>query len=226
MIPENKICIPSNILKDEEENLKFVFVPIEDPAHYENIFTKENYATLEKWGLIQNMELMKFRFNMSLDLKDLDKFVKELFNDLNVRKYFKPLESVFIMLDGKNSVENVKYTKLTTKCTNMDLFNTLFENNICTGESGYIQKDFEDYLEGILIGDKLKQSLLLEDSENYCIFNEEARNEFLFHIFKRISIGGSLCQYDDYIGEYLNLTKLIYKGIINYEFLNIRSSHC
>jgi hypothetical protein len=211
MISENKF-ISSCDIKETEENLKFVFIPIEDPSHYSNIFTKENYATLEKWGLIQNMELMKFRFNMSLDLKDLDKFVKELFNDISVRKNFKPLESVFIMLEGKNKIDNVKYNKLTTKLTNMDLFNTLFVNNICTGESGYIQKDFEDYLEGILISDKLKQSLLLEDSENYCIFNEEARNEFLFHIFKRIAIGGSLCQYDDYIGEYLNMTKLFYKG--------------
>ena len=60
-----------------EENLNFVFTAIDDPSHYSNIFTKVNFQTLEKWGLIQNMELIKFRFNQNLDLKDLDKFLKD-----------------------------------------------------------------------------------------------------------------------------------------------------
>ena len=65
----------------EEENLKYIFTPISDPSHYSNIFKKENFKTLEKWGLIQNMELIKFRFNLNFEYKDLDKFLKDLFND-------------------------------------------------------------------------------------------------------------------------------------------------
>lgn len=213
MILETNEIKNSNINDQCEEDVKFSFTYVDDTSHYSNIFNQDTYKILEKWGLMQNMEFLKFRFNMNLDIKDLDKFVKEFFNDVNVRKYFRPLESVYIMLEGKSQIENIVFNKLSTKSTNMDIFNVLFENNICTGESGYIQKDFEDYLDEILISDKLKQSLIVEDSEYYCIFNEEIRNEFLFHIFKRVVLGGSLCQYEDYITDYLNITKSIYKGI-------------
>ena len=80
--------LQDKIKKMEEENLKFIFTAIDDPSHYSNIFTKDNFKTLEKWGLIQNMELVKFRFNQNLDLKDLDKFLKDLFNNKNVRNNF------------------------------------------------------------------------------------------------------------------------------------------
>ncbi len=63
------------------------------------------------------------------------------------------------------------------------------------------------------MSDHLKQSILCEESEYYTVYPEEMRNEFLFHVFQRIVIGGSLCQYEDYINEYLKVTKAIYKGI-------------
>ena len=56
--------------------------------------------------------------------------------------------------------------------------------------------NYDNYVEDITISDKLKQSLLVEDSEFYSIFSEKERDEFLFHIFKRIVTGGALCQYD------------------------------
>lgn len=206
---ENEIKINET---PSENELRFVFTPISDSSHYTNIFTKENFKTLEKWGLIQNMELVKFRFNINLDLKDLDRFLKDLFNDVNVKKNFPPLGFISINDESRNKIENFKFNKLGTKSTNMDLFNVLYETGLCS-EKGYIQKDFEDYYEEIHVSDKLKQALLLEDSEFYSAFNEDMRNEFLFHIFKRIAIGGSLCQYEDYVDEYLALTKLFYKDL-------------
>jgi hypothetical protein len=195
-----------------EEELKFVFTAIDDPSHYSNIFTKDNFRTLEKWGLIQNMELVKFRFNQSLDLKDLDKFVKDLLNDKTIRDNFKPLEYTMANLQNKSVIDSFKFKKLSTRATNLDLFNVLYDSGIVTGENGYIQKDFEDQFEEILISDKLKQALLIEESEHFCVFSEEVRNELLFHIFYRLVIGGSLCQYEDHITEYLDLTKSFYKG--------------
>jgi hypothetical protein len=196
----------------EEENLKFTFIPIDDPSHYANILTKENFKTLEKWGLIQNMDLIKFRFNLNFDLKDLEKFLKDLMNDVNIRKHFEPLNHVTLSGEtDKKYIEKIKYKKLSTKSTNTDPLNVIYENGICN-EDGYIKKDFEEYYEEIHIPDKLKQTLLMEESENYCIFNEEIRDEFLFHIFKRIVIGGALCQYDDSVNDYLRMTKLFYKG--------------
>ena len=74
----------SENLSDDKAPLKYIFQTVDDPSHYSNIFTKENFKTLEKWGLSQNMELVKFRFNTSFELKDLQRFLKDLFNDPTV----------------------------------------------------------------------------------------------------------------------------------------------
>ena len=61
---------------DDKAPLKFVFKDVDDTVqstHYSHIFTKENFKTLEKWGLSKNMELVKFRFNTSFELQDLQK---------------------------------------------------------------------------------------------------------------------------------------------------------
>lgn len=211
---------------DKEENLKYIFTPINDPSHYSNIFKQNNFQTLEKWGLIQNMELIKFRFNLNFELKDLDRFIKDLFNDKQVQANFSPLTSIYIepKKSPENSyssannfslIENIKFNKLSTRSTTLDIFNTIYETDICTEETGYIKKDFDDYEEDIQISDKLKQALLKDESEYYCAFSDEIRKEFLFHIFKRIVVGGSLCQYEDLIYEYLNMTKAFYKDLVN-----------
>ena len=77
---------------------------------------------------------------------------------------------------------------------------------------GYIKHNFDEYLGDIQMSDHLKQSLLVEENEYYTVYPEEMRNEFLFYVFQRIVIGGALCQYEDYINEYIKATKAIYKG--------------
>jgi hypothetical protein len=158
---------------EADENMKYVFSAIEDPSHYANILQKENFKLLEKWGLIQNMELIKFRFNINFDLKDLEKFLKDLMNDKTIRKNFEPLNNV--TSNERKHIEKIKSIKLGTKSTSTDLFNPIYENGVCTRD-GYIKKDYEEYYEEILIPEKLKQAILLEDSEKNCVFNEETRN--------------------------------------------------
>jgi cilia- and flagella-associated protein 300 len=60
-----------------------------------------------------------------------------------------------------------------------------------------------------------RYSLIFEESEYYDIFDENQRNEFLFHLFKNLCLGGSLCQYEERIDEYLNVTKLLYKQVLS-----------
>ena len=199
---------------DDKAPLKYVFQTVDDPSHYSHIFTKENFKTLEKWGLSQNMELVKFRFNTSFELKDLQRFLKDLFNDPIVKKNFPPLTLV-VLPDEHKEIENFKYKVLHTQATNMDLFDPLYENDIVTLDTGYIHQDYDQYVEDITVSDKLKQSLLIEDSEPYGIFSQDQRDEFLFHIFKRIVVGGSLCQYEERIEPYLEMTKDFYKDIVS-----------
>ena len=199
---------------DDKAPLKYIFQTVDDPSHYSHIFTKENFKTLEKWGLSQNMELVKFRFNTSFELQDLKRFLKDLFNDPVVRKNFPPL-SLVILPDDQKEIENFQYKVLHTQATNMDIFDILYESDIVTVDTGYIHQDYDVYVEDITVSDKLKQALLVEESEAYSVFNQEQRDEFLFHIFKRIVVGGSLCQYENTIEPYLEMTKNFYKDIVS-----------
>ena len=42
--------------------------------------------------------------------------------------------------------------------------------------------------------DELRRCLIREESENFSIFNEDDRAEFIFQLFKSLVIGGPLCQ--------------------------------
>ena len=56
--------------------------------------------------------------------------------------------------------------------------------------------------------------LLIEDCDNYGIFSEEQRQEFLFQLFKGFSLGGEICQFEYDIDPYLNITKAFYKDLV------------
>ena len=105
--------------------------------------------------------------------------------------------------------------RIHTQATNMDLFDPLYENDIVTLDTGYIHQDYDQVVEDITVSDKLRQALLVEDSEPYGVFNQDQRDEFLFHIFKRIVIGGSLCQYEERIEPYMEMTKDFYRDIVS-----------
>ena len=54
--------IENNTLGDDNNPLKFVFHHIDDPSHYSNIFIKENFKLLEKWGLVQKYGISQISF--------------------------------------------------------------------------------------------------------------------------------------------------------------------
>ena len=44
-------------------------------------------------------------------------------------------------------------------------------------------KIYDVYVDDITVSDKLKQALIVEDSESYTVFDDSTRDEFLFHIW-------------------------------------------
>ena len=60
--------------------------------------------------------------------------------------------------------------------------------------------------------------MLWEDYEDYEAFDtiheDKYQKEFIFKLFQHISLGGSICQYENNIGEYLTLTKSLYKDLV------------
>ncbi len=58
------------------------------------------------------------------------------------------------------------------------------------------------------------QMLLDPDSDNYDVFTESQRDEFLFRLFRHLCLGGAICQYEDTVTPYLETTKLLYKDLV------------
>ncbi len=49
------------------------------------------------------------------------------------------------------------------------------------------------------MGDKLREMLLNEFSEQADLFSAEEKSELIFHLFKTLAVGGALCQPDSNI---------------------------
>ena len=47
---------------------------------------------------------------------------------------------------------------------------------------------------------------LMEESDNYDVFSENEKEEFLFRIFKHLCLGGDICQVEI---SYNNISKLL-----------------
>lgn len=56
--------------------------------------------------------------------------------------------------------------------------------------------------------------LLDEDSDKYSLYTEDERKEFVFRIFQMLVLGGMLCQFEDTLQPYLDITKSIYKNLV------------
>ena len=63
--------------------------------------------------------------------------------------------------------------------------------------------------------DRLRYSLAHEESEQYLTFDDDMRKEFIFRIFQHITLGGSMCQYEDNVKEYLSTTQKFYKDLMS-----------
>ena len=64
--------------------------------------------------------------------------------------------------------------------------------------------------------------LLIEDSDNYEIYSDAERDQFLFRLFKHLCIGGQVCQFEDNVQPYIDVTRSIYKDLIRFITVLIR----
>ena len=62
------------------------------------------------------------------------------------------------------------------------------------------------------------QVMIMEDYDNIeaydTIHEDKYQKEFIFKVLEHFALGGSLCQYDDKFGEYLEVVKLMYKDLV------------
>ncbi|NXX91422.1 CF300 protein, partial [Centropus bengalensis] len=113
-----------------------------------------------------------------------------------------------------SKVTTIEATEVPCTEISMSFFDRLYSEGLVR-ENGYIVKCYDEYYDDILISDELRKVLLLEDSDYYDIFSQSDRKEFLFCLFKHLCIGGTLCQFEDVVGPYLETTKALYKDLVS-----------
>ncbi|CAH8449161.1 unnamed protein product [Schistosoma turkestanicum] len=147
------------------------------------------------------LKVVTFTFDRMFVPYKADSFFTRFFNSISV-------QNALNIPPTKISVK-ISYVRCTL--TNMDVFQKL--SNV-RHECGTIKKRLDDVFETILISDKLRECLLLADSDSYSIFTEKEREEFLFRLLKHICIGGELCQQEDEIKPYTDTVRKIYHDLI------------
>lgn len=158
------------------------------------------------------MELYHFRCEEAFNSMNSTGFILDFLNSDVVRRVISEINT------GRKEqiISSVSYKELKTSAVTMALFDKLSENSIIDSR-GYISKVMPDYKDGIEICDKLRESFLMEESESYELWSSEDRNEFLFRILMHLSLGGGVCQYEDFISPYLELSKSLYKDLLTVE---------
>ncbi|GFS42360.1 cilia- and flagella-associated protein 300 [Trichonephila inaurata madagascariensis] len=126
----------------------------------------------------------------------------------------KDLGCVSIINSKSKSKKNISIEIETVPCTllSTDIFDRIYDKGIVL-QDGTVRKCFEEYVNDIVVADELRNMLLMEESDNYYLYEEIERKEFLFRIFQHFCLGGSLNQYEDNIEPYFLMAKTLYKDL-------------
>ncbi|XP_075448549.1 cilia- and flagella-associated protein 300 isoform X3 [Ascaphus truei] len=156
-----------------------------------------------------------FSFDQNFQSYQKDDFVWAFFQDPNVISHLKLLsDSSGQWVTLGTQVKKVEAKEMPCTQLSMSLFDCLYTEHIVR-ESGHILKCLDEYFDDFPISDELRKVLLLDDTDKFDIFSQSDREEFLFHLFKHLCLGGALCQFEDVIDPYLQTTKSIYKDLMS-----------
>ncbi|XP_071034540.1 cilia- and flagella-associated protein 300 [Parasteatoda tepidariorum] len=166
---------------------------------------------LAKWDMYDGLKILTFSFYGEVEEMDTYSFIQCFFLSPVVRE---SLNCSSLPEDfSKDNSMKIDVKALPCTVLSMDFFDKIFKANIAISD-GTIRKSYEEYVDGITIADELRSMLLLQESEHYCLYSEEERNEFIFRIFKHLCIGGNMNQYEDNLEQYIKTTKMLYKDLI------------
>jgi len=207
LVSKNRSSFPffhryADCLKMADNAHKFTFVPL--AKTFSSLEGKDNQELLLKWSLKDRIKAKMFTFDQQFQAYEKDKFGHDFFTSSEVANH----------LSSGTKPSSVKVTSVPCIELSMSFFDKLMDGEIAR-ENGDVKKCFDEYIGDFTISDHLRQMLINEDSDQFCEFNETERSEFLFLLFSHICLGGRLCQYEDNVQPYLDVTKAVYKDLIS-----------
>ncbi|KAI8893167.1 hypothetical protein BC833DRAFT_532110 [Globomyces pollinis-pini] len=186
---------------------KFSFTLLEN-TKFKGFADNDTQDFLFKWGMQDHCYIKRFTFDQPFQPYQIDGFLVDFFNQ---NPHIKVLSST----DRWGTLGRVtEVSKQTTShtITSLNFFDRL--KGTIVRPNGQIIKCLDEYFGNFLIGDELRKCLLMNDFQHFNLFTQTDREEFIFHIFKAICLGGRLCQYEDDLEPYLSITKKLYKDLI------------
>ncbi|XP_061194760.1 cilia- and flagella-associated protein 300-like [Saccostrea echinata] len=195
---------------DNERKFTFQYL---DGRKFPSLESKENKELLMKWSMKGRICAQMFSFDQPFQSYQKDDFAKDFMKDPNV------ISNLRMISGDKWTVVGIAATSVTAEvvpCSvlSMTLFDRLTDKGVVR-ESGHISKCFDEFYGEFQISDELRKMLLIDDSDNYCLYSDSERDEFLFRIFFHLCLGGRFNQFEDEIQPYLDVTKQIYKDLIS-----------
>ncbi|EQC30396.1 hypothetical protein SDRG_11971 [Saprolegnia diclina VS20] len=164
-------------------------------------------AKLMQWNLDEHGCVGRFRPSCPFDPRDDAAFLRCFFESQVVRDHLSLPASTPTTLDG------LLFERLATTVTSMAFFDKLANEPDLVSSGGYLRKCYDEVYEHCTVSDGVREMMANGDSEHAHLFTAAEQRELIFQIFKRLVIGGAMCQSDETIQPYLDITKAIYKAL-------------
>ncbi|KAI9141107.1 hypothetical protein BKA69DRAFT_427363 [Paraphysoderma sedebokerense] len=179
------------------------------------------------------MYMKRFAYDQFFQPYQVHSFLNSFFSDANVLAQLKVISGSDTWCSlGSVTKDSIKWQELKSTVLSLNFFDKLQQNGIIRS-NGSIAKCLDEYYSppsdeyepgDFIISDLLRKTILDPCFDSYELFDDEERNEFIFHIFKRLVLGGTICQFEDEWTEYLETTKLIYKDLVRVQKERITSN--
>ena len=192
-----------------EELVPFEFEHVE--TQLECFASREAREQLMQWNIDATLKVERFKFagtfNASI-ASDYDRILRDFFRDATSTSHLE-------ISGSPSSVPvQINFQPVGTSVMSMDFFDRLEAYDIISSVGGQIRGCFEEYFDGVQCGDKLREVLLNPDSENASAYKESEKLELIYILFRLLVIGGSMCQPDDKVARYLDMTKGFYRDLL------------
>jgi len=184
----------------------FTFHPVAEKGFccFTDPATKDYF---QKWGMDKTTSISTFRYDQYFQKHMGDQLLVDFFNDKNVQSAFAPAA-------GLGTVTSLRAKDMPCTKMSFEFFDRLAAADIVRS-SGSIVQCMPQYVDDICVSDKLRELLMIEDSEDYELYSDEERGEVLMRVLRACVVGGPLCQYEDNVKPYFQVTKALYKDFLS-----------
>ncbi|KAJ1412979.1 hypothetical protein B484DRAFT_173231 [Ochromonadaceae sp. CCMP2298] len=170
--------------------------------------SRDRKDQLVQYNLDQNLKFFKFRFTGATvtTASDYEQLLVDLLTSTSVLKT--------LAIDGAPALP-MQYSaqQLKISVMKMGFFDKLDESDI-VGPGGTIKGCFDEVVDGLTVGDTLREMLANSCSERADLFSTDEQAELIFQLFKIVAVGGTLCQTESTVDRYLDITRDIYKELV------------